>query len=224
MPIRTGTLTLTLCILASALLVRAGSAPAQALLPEDQEYRPLAHPQPTSSPGKIEVIEFFSYACPHCSEFYPLLSSWVAKLPKDVVFRRVPVGFNRPAWVNMARAYYALEASGDLARLDGALFHAIHEEKLKLFDEPSLAEWVGARGGNAERFAAAYTSFGVNNQTVQADRMTEEYGIEGVPALVINGEYLALGSNFAAMLVNADHAIAHVRAAGSTGRAAAKRP
>jgi thiol:disulfide interchange protein DsbA len=186
---------------------------------EGTDYRKLDPPQPTASPGKIEVIEFFSFMCPHCSEFHPLVTAWAAKLPREVVFRRVPVGFNRPAWINLARAYYALQASGDLDKLDGPLFHAIHEQHLQLYEEQSLADWVGKNGGSAEKFAAAYTSFGVNNQTVQADQMVEHYRIGAVPTLVVNGEYAAMGNNFAEILANTDRLIAQAqteaRAAGT---------
>jgi len=204
----------TRLLLALAVLASAGTAIPAALHAqgvEGTDYRKLEPRQPTDSPGKIEVIEFFSYACPHCNEFYPLVSTWQAKLPKNVVFRRVPVGFNRAAWINLARAYYALQASGDLDKLDGALFHGIHEERLQLFDEPSLTDWVGKSGGHAEQFAAAYTSFGVNNQTVRADQLVEKYGIGAVPTMTVNGEYQALGKNLAEMLLNTDRLIAQAQ-------------
>ena len=208
------------CALTLALWVLSVAAHAQGV--EGTDYRKIEPPQPAVSPGKIEVIEFFSYMCPHCKEFYPLVTTWAAKLPKNVVFRRVPVGFNRPPWINLARAYYALQASGDLDKLDGALFHAIHEEHLQLFDEPSLADWVAKNGGNADKFAAAYTSFGVNNQTVQADQLAEHYRIEAVPTMAVNGEYQAMGKNLAEILANTDRLIAQVhteaRAAGATAK------
>jgi thiol:disulfide interchange protein DsbA len=208
------------CALTLALWVLSVGANAQGV--EGTDYRKIEPPQPTMSPGKIEVIEFFSYMCPHCNEFYPLVTTWAAKLPKNVVFRRVPVGFNRPPWINLARAYYALQASGDLDKLDGALFRAIHEEHLQLFDEPSLAEWAARNGGNADRFAAAYTSFGVNNQTVQADQLVESYRIEAVPTMAVNGEYQAMGKNLAEILANTDRLIAQVqtepRAAGTPAK------
>lgn len=208
------------CALTLALWVLSVAAHAQGV--EGTDYRKIEPPQPAVSPGKIEVIEFFSYMCPHCKEFYPLVTTWAAKLPKNVVFRRVPVGFNRPPWINLARAYYALQASGDLDKLDGALFHAIHEEHLQLFDEPSLADWVAKNGGNADKFAAAYTSFGVNNQTVQADQLAEHYRIEAVPTMAVNGEYQAMGKNLAEILANTDRLIAQVhteaRAAGPAGK------
>jgi protein dithiol oxidoreductase (disulfide-forming) len=206
-PVRT--VSVIACLLATAALVRPAPAEAQA---EGTEYRVLAPPQPTLSPGKIEVIEFFSYACPHCAEFAPLLATWKATLAKDVVFRKVPVGFDRPPWINMQRAYYALLASGDLERLDAKLFTAIHEQHLPLFQEQALFDWVGKNGGDAQKFTAAYTSFGINNQTVQADKMAEDFQITGVPTMAVDGRYVALGDTQLELLANTDKLIAKVRA------------
>ena len=197
----------TLCALA-ALLFAAPAARAQ----EGTTYRPVVPPRPTDTPGKIAVIEFFSYACPHCNDFYPLLQQWQAKQGKDVVLQRVPVGFDRPAWVNLQRAYYVLQTNGDLPRLDGALFQAIHEKHQQLFDEQSLATWVGSNGGSAEKFASAYVSFNVNNLTVQADRLAESYGVDAVPTLAVDGRYVALGNTYAEILANVDQLITKVRA------------
>jgi thiol:disulfide interchange protein DsbA len=191
----------------AALPVRA--APAAV---EGTDFRVIPSAQPTSSSGKIEVLEFFSYACPHCNDFYPLVSSWAAKLPKDVVFNRVPVGFGRQVWMNLARAYYSLKASGDFDKLDGPLFHALHEEHLNLVDEGSLADWVGKQGGHADKFAAAYTSFGVNNDTERADEMVQSYTVDAVPTLAVNGRYIVLGDSYTQILANADKVLAMVRA------------
>ena len=210
-------------MLAACLLAQVASAETATPTLADSAFRKVTPPQPTSSPGKIEVIEFFSFACPHCNEFYPLLNTWLAKQPKDVVLSRVPVGFHRPPWINLQRAYYALQASGDLTRLDGALFSAIHEQGQQLFDERSLADWVAANGGSAEKFTAAYTSFAVNNETVQADAMVEKYAIEGVPSMAVNGEYVAQGATFAEILANTDKLIAKVRAERSSASPTPKR-
>jgi thiol:disulfide interchange protein DsbA len=215
------TLSCVLCTLTMLLL----SAAPRAALQEGTNFVTLVPPQPSSQRNKIEVVEFFSYGCPHCARFYPLLNAWVAKLPPDVLFRRVPVGFGRDAWVNLQRAYYSLEFTGDLTRLDGPLFHAIHEERKPLFDESSIADWVGHNGGNADKFAAAYTSLGINTQTFQADKMAEDFRIGGVPALAVDGRYVALvpaseeetqGLND--LLANTEQLIARVR----SDRAAAK--
>ncbi|MGH8131869.1 MAG: thiol:disulfide interchange protein DsbA/DsbL [Steroidobacteraceae bacterium] len=218
MPNRTRSLSLALCLFAGAAVLSCAGASAQLL--EGRDYRTLTPAQPAGSSGKIEVLEFFSYGCPHCNDFYPLVSAWAEKLPKDVAFKGVAVGFGRPAWVNLARAYYALQASGDIKRLDGPLFHAIHEQHLPLFDEQTIANWVGKQGGDATRFTNAYTSFGVNNQTVQADQMVEDYRVEGIPTLAIDGKYVVISPSQAAderavflgVLALADQVIAKVRA------------
>jgi protein dithiol oxidoreductase (disulfide-forming) len=188
-------------------------APALALAQQaGTDYRILSPAQPTEHPGKIEVTEFFSYACPHCNEFYPRLHAWLATQPQDVVLRQVPVSFNRGPWVNLARTFYALQSLGLLGKLDAALFNAIHDKHEQLFDPQSIADWVGKNGGDAEKFTAAYSSFGVNNQTVQADAMAESYGVEGVPTLAVDGRYVALGDSFPEILKNTDALVAKVRA------------
>lgn len=223
MSLRTRVMTLTACLLAAGGAAAAPSTPV-----EGTDYRKLAVPAPAPAPEKIEVVEFFSYLCPHCAAFNPHVVQWVAKLPKDVSFRRVPVGFERPQWVNLARAFYALQVSGDYAKLDGALFKAIHEDKQPLFDQGAIAEWVGKNGGDADKFAGAYGSFGVNNQTVQADRMAQDYGVDSVPALTVAGKYYVLADATqgeekyqSELLAHADAVIAMVRAERHAATAAA---
>jgi thiol:disulfide interchange protein DsbA len=223
-PIRAVTVALAaLAVLAGCNGVRAEP------LKEGTDFRSITPPQPTGTPGKIEVLEFFSYACPHCAKFYPLVESWQAKLPKDVVFRRVPVGFQRPAWVNMQRVFYALQADGDFERLDGKLFKAIHDENQVLFEQQQIADWIAGNGGNADKFATAYTSFGVNNQTVQADKMAEDYRIDSVPSMVVDGRYVAMADPsqgempyLTQLLVNVDKLIARARAEHAASKPAAK--
>jgi thiol:disulfide interchange protein DsbA len=213
-PTRSRGLAQLLCVLTMVLI----SGAPRAALEEGKNFMVLAPPQPTSERNKIEVVEFFSYACPHCARFYPLLSAWVAKLPPDVLFRRVPVGFNRDLWINLQRAYYALDATGDLARLDGPLFHALHEERRPLVDAASLAQWVGENGGNADKFTAAYVSLAVNKESFQADQMAEEFRIEGIPSLAVDGRYVTHGEatsdeeqGLKALLANVDELIERVR-------------
>jgi thiol:disulfide interchange protein DsbA len=219
------TLARVLCVLGVLLIP---SAP-RAALEEGKNFDALVPPQPTSRHDKIEVIEFFSYGCPHCAHFSPLLNAWVAKLPPDVLFRRVPVGFGREAWMNLQRAYYALQATGELSRLDAALFHAIHEERKPLFDEAGIADWVGGQGGNAEKFTAAYISLTVNQETFQADQMVEKFHVPGIPVLAIDGRYLAHPEAsddeqqaLKDLLVNTDQLIERVRSERGPAKPASK--
>lgn len=166
------------------------SVQAQGGLPADGQYVKLAQRAPVSAPaGKIEVVEFFSYACPHCYEFEPGLEAWVAKLPSDVVFRRVPIAF-RPNWVPMQKLYFTLEALGQANALQAKVFDAVHKQHLQL-DQPDVAaEWAAKNGVDAAKFKSIYNSFGMQSKVAQANRLAEQYKIDGVPTLGVNGQYL----------------------------------
>lgn len=176
-----------------------------------KDYTPISPAQPTEDASKIEVLEFFSYGCPHCADFNPLLQAWVAKLPGDVVFRKVPVTFGRAAWANIAKLYYALKVTGDLDRLENDIFKAIHNDRINLFDEKSLLEWVAKKGVDQKKFAEAFNSFGVMSQVKRGDQMAQAYKIQGVPALAVDGKYLVGGKDFNEQLANADKLIAKAR-------------
>jgi thiol:disulfide interchange protein DsbA len=178
---------------AIALALCSLAVPAQAQLALGRDYVVIEPAQMTDDPAKIEVIEFFSYACPHCSDLAPHIAKWAAKLPSDIAFRRIPVGFSNPFYQNMARLYYALDAIGELERLDDAVFAAIHVKGLKLIDEKSIAQWVTSQGVDAKKFSDAYNAFGVISKARRADQMAQAAKITGVPALAIDGRYLVTG-------------------------------
>jgi thiol:disulfide interchange protein DsbA len=186
------------------------SAPAIAQT-AGKDYTPISPAQPTDDPAKIEVLEFFSYGCPHCSDFHPVISAWAAKLPGDVVFKRVPVTFGRAAWANAARLYYTLEATGELARLDGEVFKAIHNDRINLFEEKAIFEWVAKKGVDQKKFSEAFNSFGVMSKVKRGDQLAQAYKIQGVPSVAVDGKYLVGGKDFNEQLAIADKLIAKVR-------------
>jgi thiol:disulfide interchange protein DsbA len=167
---------------------------------QGRDYTVLPTPQPGSTPGKIEVLEFFSYACPHCAAFHPSVTKWAEALPQDTVFIRVPVAFGRRPWGQLARAYYAFEATNTLEKFDGALFEAIHEQKKSLFDEATLTAWVAEQGGNAAAFREAFNSPEVTEKAKRAEQLSRDYRVDGVPTLTINGKYAPLGRTQGDML------------------------
>lgn len=176
-----------------ALSLLATALPARAELVVGRDYVPIVPAQMTDNPAKVEVIEFFSYGCGHCNDFHPIVSKWSAALPSDVTFQRIPVSFGRPQWANLARLFYALEATGDLARLDGAVFDALHKAGSRLYDDKSILEWVKAQGVDGKKFTDAYNSFGVSSKVKRADQMAQAYKIQGVPAMAVDGKYLVTG-------------------------------
>ena len=154
-----------------------------------REFKAISPPL-AGAKDKIEVIEFFSYGCPHCSDFHPLVSKWSAALPKDVTFRRVPVSFNRPEWARLARIFYALETTGDLAKLDTAVFIAIHEQRVAFKTDEAVVAWAAGKGADRKKFADAMSSFAMQSKVQRGDQDATAARIGGVPALAVDGKFL----------------------------------
>jgi len=201
---------LGISIVAVALL--ASSTSLQANIIAGHDYVVLDVPQRQESNGKIEVVEFFSWGCPHCYEFYPKLSRWLSTLPKDASFKRVPVGLGHPEWEALARAYYALQSTGDVDRLDAQIFEDIHKNHVWLYDEQSITAWVGKHGVDVAKFTAAFRSFGVITSTGQAEQKGIDYRIPGVPTLAIAGKY-TVSDMQEKMLTTSDQLLARERVA-----------
>src|SRR5690606_937926 len=128
------------------------------------------------------------YGCPHCFHLQPLLNEWQTQLPANAVLIKVPVSFGRREWGQLVRAYYTLEATGDLQRLDDALFNAIHEEQKRLFDVDTLAPWAAQNGVDATRFRTLFNSQEVTQKALRAEALSREYKINGVPTLTVAGK------------------------------------
>ena len=169
--------------------------PAQAQLAAGVDFAEIKPPLQVDNPAKIEVVEFFSYACPHCNDLNPIVKKWAAKLPADVAFKRVPVSFNSPFYQLMAKLFYTLESLGEMEKLDAAAFDAIHVKGLKLIDEKSVQEWAVSQGVDAKKFSDAFKSFSVDTNVKRADQLSRSAKIPGVPALVVDGRYLVVGKN-----------------------------
>jgi thiol:disulfide interchange protein DsbA len=178
-----------------------------------RDFKPI-NPPLASTKGKIEVLEFFSYGCPHCSDFHPLITPWAAKLPKDVSFRRVPVSFNRPEWARLSRIYYALEATGDLAKFDAAVFIAIHEQRVTFKTDEAVVSWAVSKGIDGKKFGDALASFSMQSKVQRADQEASAAHISGVPALAVDGKFLLNNeavSNYDELLKLADAMIVKAR-------------
>lgn len=177
------------------MLSAGGLARAQGAPVEGTHYVKLSQPAPvTLAEGKkVEVVEFFWYECPHCNAFEPLLEAWAARLPADVAFRRVPVGFTA-RHVVAQKAYYAMEELGLLETMHARVFAAIHVQGRRLLTEQAYAEFIGANGGDAAKFSDAFRSFSVNTKANRARQLTDAYKIDGVPALGIQGRFYTAAS------------------------------
>lgn len=189
----------------------AGAGQAGELQP-GRDFRQTELSPATPGKSRIEVTEFFWYGCPHCAELEPLLTRWVAGLPADVHFRRVPAVLSGK-WVSGARLYYTLEALHLVATVHPDVFTAIHRDRLRLLDdEDALFAWAASEGIDRQRFAAAWNAAGLQDRVREAHRLAQTAGIGGVPALIIDGRYQALtDGSYSDLLQRADQLIARAR-------------
>lgn len=185
-----------LCVLGALMLPAAAAAQQPPVA--GREYQVLKPVQPTGTGGKIEVLEFFWYGCPHCSHLQPWLANWKKRKPADVELKPQPAAFQE-SWLQLARAYYTIESLGLLDTLHGELFAAIHDKRqldpaTLARDPKALFDWVAAKGVDRQKFAEAYNSFSVQSRTRGTIELTQRYDIPGTPALVIDGRYLTAPS------------------------------
>ena len=166
----------------------AGAAWSQAEAP----YSLLSPPQPTEGGGKIEVIEFFWYGCPHCYALEPAVNAWLKTAPKDVVFKRVPA-FPNENWGQMAVMYYTLEAMGLLDQYHQKVFDAIHKQNVNLANKTKREEWLKANGIDPVKYAEVEKSFTVVSKVSRARQMTQSYKVDSVPRFIVNGKYVTSG-------------------------------
>ena len=183
-------------VAASALtLPVANPAMAQARqFKEGKDFKRLDKPVAPDAPaGKVDVIEFFWYSCPHCHAFEPTLDAWVKAAPKDLSIRRVPVAFNA-SFVPQQKLFYTLEGMGKLDALHAKVFRAIHVEKAKLAKDDEILAWVTQQGVDVAKFKEVYGSFSVANQVRRASQLQDAYGVEGVPSMGVAGKYYTDGT------------------------------
>lgn len=170
----------------SLIALCASASPSNPV--EGVEYQRLPQPQPTEGGKKIEVLEFFWYGCPHCFTFEPALSEWAKKRGDQIVFKRIPVGF-RESFLPQQKLYFALEA---LNRFDvhKAYFDALHIGRQRLDKDDLIVDFVEKQGIERKKFLDVYNSFSVQSKVSRVKQMQDVYRIEGVPTIVIDGQYI----------------------------------
>jgi thiol:disulfide interchange protein DsbA len=201
-------------MLSATALLGAASAWAQQAFRSGKDYITLERPVATEAGnGKIEVLEFFWYSCPHCNQFEPAFEQWAKNAAKDVVVRRVPVAF-RDDFVPQQRLYFTLEAMNLVEKMHIRVFTAIHGEKQMLNTDATVLAWAEKQGIDKAKFEQAYKSFGVATKAKRAVQLQNDFKIEGVPSLGVAGRYYIDGTLAGSMpraLQVADALIAQTR-------------
>lgn len=191
-------------------LALLGAAAVPALLPQaalaqspvpqaGKEYLVLDRAAPIEAPaGKIEIVDFFWYSCPHCNAFEPAFEAWAKKLPADVSLRRVPVSF-RADFKPQQKLFYTLEALGKVNDWHVKVFNAIHVEHVQLTSEAQILAWADKQGIDKAKFASTYGSFSVDAKANTATQLQDQYKVAGVPALGVAGRYYTDGEQAGSM-------------------------
>lgn len=185
-------MTCLVAILGWSAALQAESAAEQKQRPfaEGLEYQLIDPPVAKhNDDGRIEIVELFLYACPHCNVLSPKVKAWAKDKSEYVVIRRVPAIVGAP-WADQARAFYTAKKLGVLEKTHAALFKSIHEDGEQYADDHSVMEFFVKQGVKQEDFIRAFRSTEVDENVSQARILTVKYGIRGVPALVVNGKYL----------------------------------
>ena len=202
-------------VAAALLLATMVTVSAAQGLEEGRNYARLKNPQPVETGKNIEVIEFFSYGCPHCGELEPALQGWLKTKPADVQFRRIPVMF-QPRWENLARAFYTLEALGEESKLSPEVFTAIHSKGVPLWNEKDFLDWAASKGLDRKKVQDLYASFGVVGKVNRAKQQAQVFNIQSVPTIIVDGKFVTgsdrLTGGHAAMPAAIDALVAKARA------------
>jgi thiol:disulfide interchange protein DsbA len=195
--------------------VSSGRALAQGGQPvEGRDYVRLARPLGMADTGKIEVIEFFWYGCPHCFAFEPMLEAWIARLPADVRFRRVPVGFDALKQIHQ-QIYFTWEALGLVDQMHLKTFTRFHVQKRPINRELEMLDFAQENGLDVSKVKQAWNSFGMQTKMHEADQLTDQYNITRMPEMGIQGRFNAIPSTGpASALLTTDWLVAGIRKGG----------
>lgn len=179
--------TLTRLAAAAALAASTLFAPASHAQGA-QPYVAINPPLPSDTPGKVEVLEFFAYTCPHCATMEPLVHEWAKTAPSDVVLKQVPVAFNA-GMKPLQQLYYTLQTL-NRPDLHAKVFTAMHVERKRLFDKKAMGDWAAEQGVDRAKFDSVFDSFSVQTQVQRADQLAQAYNIDGTPAFGVGGKFL----------------------------------
>lgn len=195
-----------------ALIAAGPYARAQGTAIEGKDYLRLATPV-AMPPGKIDIVFFFGYWCPHCNAFEPTLEPWVHKLPADVAFRRIPVGF-QPWHEPYQRLYYAIEALGLIDALHMRAFATIHVGHQRLEKDADIQKWAAQNNQDGAKILDAMKSFSTAAKLRQGSQLAAQYHIDSVPTLGVHGRFTTSPSSAGTherVLQVADQLIAQIR-------------
>ena len=140
---------------------------------------------------KPTVTEFFSFFCPHCNTFEPIIQQLKAQLPEDAKFQKVHVSFMGGSMGEpMSKAYATMVALKAESKMMPVMFNRIHKMRKPPQNEQDLRQIFLDEDIDAKKFDAAFNGFAVDSMARRFDKQFEQSGLTGVPAVIVNNKYL----------------------------------
>lgn len=178
----------SLILAAGFVLASVASAADAPQWEAGKHYAVIDPPVATSTGDKIEVLEVFSYACPHCAHFQPYADKLKASLPKNAEFTLMPADF-QPIWLVFARGFYTAKSMGLVDKTHQAMFDAIYRDHVPMQTIDQVADFYAQNGADKQTFLSTAQSFVVEGQLEQIRSREAAYGVDSTPTLIVNGKY-----------------------------------
>lgn len=165
----------------------------QALWNEGEHYV-IINDKATATP---EVIEFFSFWCPHCFSFEPIVKDIKKSLDKDTKFKKVHVNFmgsaSASAQEDATRAMMVGRALKKADAMNQAVFKYIHVQRSSVTGLKDLQNVFAVNGVEPADFEKLAKSFGVNSMVQKNNKTIMQYrkNLSSVPSFIVNGKYKA---------------------------------
>ncbi|WP_226809818.1 thiol:disulfide interchange protein DsbA/DsbL [Candidatus Vallotia lariciata] len=138
--------------------------------------------------GKVEVIEFMWYSCPYCGELESYLEKWKAKKSENIAFRRVPITLSNQ-FIPHSKMLLALNILGLCDRLTPEIFEEIRLGRNRLLNLNEQVNFLVKKGVDKRKYLDAYHSFLVEIEIKRTSQMVQNYKIDSVPTIVVQGTY-----------------------------------
>ncbi|HEX7985175.1 MAG TPA: thiol:disulfide interchange protein DsbA/DsbL [Duganella sp.] len=179
---------LSALLLSAVALSSASASPAE---PKNGvEYKTLPTPQPVDTGKKVEVIEFFDYACPHCYALDPSLTAWVKKQGDNIVFKRVHISRSNTE-LPQQKMFFTLEAMGLMNEaINTKIFTEMHVNRNRMNRDELVFDFIAKQGIDRQKFTDTYRGFGVQGRVRKATAMMDTYGVDSWPMFAIDGKYV----------------------------------
>jgi protein dithiol oxidoreductase (disulfide-forming) len=179
-------------LLAAGILLLAARGASAVDIKEGDQYKLLKPAQPTefAGPGKVEVVEVFWYACPHCYAIEPKVEAWNNKgRPAYVEFVRLPATWNDVLKTH-ARVFYTAELLGKLPQLHEEIFREINTRGNRMDTPEKIEAFFVSHGVSKADFQKAFSSFAVESKIRRAEDLNRRYKITGTPTWIVAGKYV----------------------------------